>query len=44
MQDIAIFGAGGFSREILTLIQDVNRVSPVWNVVGFFDDGYPKGR
>ncbi|NLN99054.1 MAG: acetyltransferase [Bacteroidales bacterium] len=43
MQDIAIFGAGGFGREILTLIQDVNRVSPVWNVVGFFDDGYPKG-
>ena len=39
MKDIAIFGVGGFGREVLTLIQDINKVEPTWNVVGFFDDG-----
>lgn len=43
MKDIAIFGVGGFGREVLTLIQDINRVEPQWNIVGFFDDGYEKG-
>lgn len=39
MKDIAIFGAGGFGREVLTLIQDINEGNPIWNVIGFFDDG-----
>lgn len=43
MKDIAIFGIGGFGREILTLIQDINRVSPTWNIIGFFDDGHERG-
>lgn len=43
MKDIAIFGVGGFGREVLTLIQDVNKVEPTWNVIGFFDDGHPIG-
>lgn len=43
MKDIAIFGVGGFGREVLTLIEDVNRISPTWNVIGFFDDGHPIG-
>lgn len=43
MRDIAIFGVGGFGREVLALIQDINRVEPQWNIVGFFDDGYVKG-
>ena len=43
MKDIAIFGVGGFGREVLTLIQDINKVSPQWNIVGFFDDGHEKG-
>ena len=43
MKDIAIFGIGGFGREVLALIQDINRVEPQWNIVGFFDDGYEKG-
>lgn len=43
MKDIAIFGVGGFGREVLTLIQDINKVEPTWNVIGFFDDGYPVG-
>lgn len=43
MMDIAIFGVGGFGREVLTLIQDINRVNPQYNIIGFFDDGYEKG-
>lgn len=43
MKDIAIFGVGGFGREVLTLIQDINKVEPTWNVIGFFDDGYEVG-
>lgn len=43
MKDIAIFGVGGFGREVLTLIQDINKVKQQWNIVGFFDDGYDKG-
>lgn len=43
MKDIAIFGVGGFGREVLTLIQAINNVSQQWNVVGFFDDGYHVG-
>ena len=43
LKDIAIFGVGGFGREVLALIKDINRVNPIWNIVGFFDDGYEKG-
>ncbi len=43
MKDIAIFGVGGFGREVLALIKDINNVSPTWNILGFFDDGYEKG-
>lgn len=43
MKDIAIFGVGGFGREVLALIKDINHVEPQWNIVGFFDDGYEKG-
>lgn len=43
MKDIAIVGVGGFGREVLTLIQDINKVRPTWNVIGFFDDGHPVG-
>lgn len=43
MKDIAIFGIGGFGREVLALIKDINKVEPTWNIVGFFDDGYEKG-
>ncbi len=43
MKDIAIFGVGGFGREVLALIKDINAETPTWNIVGFFDDGYEKG-
>lgn len=43
MREIAIFGVGGFGREVLALIKDINKVKPTWNIVGFFDDGHEKG-
>ena len=38
MKDIAIFGAGGFGREVACLINLVNKDNPTWNLIGFFDD------
>lgn len=40
MKDIAIYGAGGFGREVACLINVINQSKPVpeWNLVGFFDD------
>lgn len=42
MKEMAIFGVGGFGREVLALVKDINRVKPTWNIVGFFDDGHEK--
>lgn len=38
MKNIAIYGAGGFGREVLTVIKAINEKSPTYNFVGFFDD------
>lgn len=39
MKDIAIFGAGGFGREIACLIKRINEKEPnTWSFIGFFDD------
>lgn len=38
MKDIAIFGAGGFGREVACLINLINKEKPIWNMIGFFDD------
>lgn len=38
MKDIAIYGAGGFGREVACLINRINEEAPTWNLVGFFDD------
>lgn len=35
MEKIAIVGSGGFAREVLTLINDINRVKPQYEIVGF---------
>lgn len=43
MKDIAIFGAGGFGKEIASLIGRINESEPKWNLIGFFDDGKDKG-
>ncbi len=44
MKDIAIYGAGGFGREVACLLRRINNeVEPIWNFVGFFDDGVEAG-
>ena len=47
MKDIAIYGAGGLGREIACLIQLINvktnSKDDRFNIIGFFDDGMPKG-
>ena len=43
MKDIAIFGAGGFGKEVACIISKINEEKPTWNFIGFFDDGIVKG-
>src|SRR5680860_422406 len=43
MEDIAIYGAGGFGREVAMLIEQINHQENQWNLIGFFDDGKPLG-
>jgi sugar O-acyltransferase (sialic acid O-acetyltransferase NeuD family) len=38
MQPIVVFGAGGFGREVAQLIEDINRASPQYELLGFVDD------
>ncbi len=38
MTDLVIIGAGGFSRNIVELVEDLNRVRAQWNLCGFLDD------
>lgn len=44
MKEIAIYGAGGFGREVACLLNKINEVKPTWELVGFFDDGIEKGK
>jgi sugar O-acyltransferase (sialic acid O-acetyltransferase NeuD family) len=39
MKEIAIFGAGGFGREIACIINQINQANHCWKFIGFFDDG-----
>lgn len=39
LKPIAIYGAGGFGKEVACLINKINEKSPRWNIIGFFDDG-----
>lgn len=39
MKNLYILGAGGFGREIVLLLQDIQNVlGQQWNVIGFLDD------
>ncbi|MBO4871678.1 MAG: serine acetyltransferase [Muribaculaceae bacterium] len=40
MKDIAIYGAGGFGKEVACLIDRINKSQsePRWRLIGFFDD------
>ena len=49
MQDIAIYGAGGYGKEVACIIIKLNEFAvrcgeeTPWNIVGFFDDGVAQG-
>lgn len=43
MKKIAIYGAGGFGREVACMINAINEAQPEWDLIGFFDDGREKG-
>ena len=38
MDKIYIVGAGGFGRELLQWIRDINSVKPTWEIGGFLDN------
>lgn len=37
MEDIVLVGSGGCMRELLWQIQELNRKTPTWNVLGYVD-------
>ncbi|WBX70725.1 acetyltransferase [Tenacibaculum retecalamus] len=44
MKNIAIFGGGGFGREVKTILDKINESSPnTFEFIGFYDDGLKKG-
>lgn len=43
LKPIAVFGAGGFGKEVVCVINKINEVKPTWKFVGFFDDGLKMG-
>ncbi len=41
MRDIVIYGGGGFAREVLQVLLDINEEQPTWTILGFLvDDAY----
>jgi sugar O-acyltransferase (sialic acid O-acetyltransferase NeuD family) len=44
MKDIAIYGAGGFGKEIACIINKINSAEHIWKFIGFFDDGVKRGK
>ncbi|MHC4505177.1 MAG: PglD-related sugar-binding protein, partial [Planctomycetota bacterium] len=38
MEDLVIVGAGGYGREVLWLVREINEAGDTWRVVGFLDD------
>ena len=42
MKDLVIIGGGGFGRETLVVVNEINEVEPTWNFLGFvaeYDNG-----
>ena len=40
MKKIAVFGAGGFGREVRWLIDEINQKENEWEFIGYFDDDF----
>jgi len=43
MKDIVIVGAGGFGREVKTIIDAINKYNKTYNFLGYYDDTIAKG-
>ena len=43
LKQIAVFGAGGFGKEVVCVINKINKIKPTWKLIGFFDDGLEIG-
>lgn len=43
INDIVIYGAGGFGKEIARVIEKINSIESTWNILGFIDDGISEG-
>ncbi len=41
--NIAIYGAGGFGKEVACLLERINANGGDWQLIGFFDDTKPAG-
>ena len=37
MKNIVIIGAGGLAREVAFVIEEINKASPTWKILGFVD-------
>ena len=42
MKNIVIIGAGDLGKEVVWLIEDINKVSPTYVILGFLDDDTDK--
>ena len=38
MKNLLIIGAGGCGREVMQWAEDINKVTPTWNIKGYLDD------
>lgn len=43
MQQIAVYGVGGFGREVMMLVEQINAHRQIFEIVGFFDDNVSQG-
>lgn len=43
IRDLAIYGFGGFGREVACIIKDINSEQPSWNLIGYIDDNVHAG-
>lgn len=43
MKKIAILGTGGFARELVPIIKDINKITPTYDFIGFVDGSLEKG-
>ncbi len=43
MENIVIYGVGGFGKEIACVIKRINKIELHWNLLGFIDDGVASG-